>query len=341
MAIHAGVLNALWDLWGKILNKPVWKIVAEMTPEELVRCIDFRYITDVITPEEAIDMLRETQIGKEDRIKEALRNESVPAYTTSAGWLNFSGEKMKTVLQQTIDEGYTVFKFKVGSDVNVDRERLAAVREMLGYGEKFQIIIDANQVWSVPEAIEWMKQLAEFKPVFIEEPTNPDDILGHATIRKALKPFGIGVATGEAAQNRITFKQLLQAEATDVAQIDAVRLGSVNECLAVMLMAKKYGIPCVPHNGAMGLTELTSHLSNIDYICVSGKKSMLENAVSYSENLRYPSKVISAYYVTPMEPGYSVGYTEECMKKYVYPHGEFWTSAVGQSIINAPSEGEL
>lgn len=164
----AGVLNAVWDLWGKILEKPVWRIVADMTPEELVRCIDFRYITDVITPEESIDMLRKTQIGKESRIKEALRNEAVPAYTTSPGWLAFTGDRMKEVLQRTIDEGYTTFKFKVGSNLEQDLERLSAVREILGYDSGYQIMIDANQVWSVPEAIEWMKQLVQFKPVFIE-----------------------------------------------------------------------------------------------------------------------------------------------------------------------------
>lgn len=174
-----------------------------------------------------------------------------------------------------------------------------------------------------------------------QEPTNPDDVLGHATIRQALAPFGVGVATGEAAQNRVTFKQLLQAQATDVCQIDAVRLGGVNECLAVMLMALKFGVPCVPHNGAMGLTELTSHLSTIDYVAISGKKSMLENADSHRENLRHPSKIVNAHYVTPMAPGYSTGYTEEALRKYTYPHGEFWCSEIGLKIIDQPTGGEL
>ncbi|KAF8862706.1 enolase C-terminal domain-like protein [Acephala macrosclerotiorum] len=337
----AGVLNAVWDLWGKVLRKPVWQIVCEMSPEEIVRCVDFRYITDVITPEEAVGMLEKTKEGKEERLREAWENRAVPAYTTSPGWMAFSGERMREVLKETIDQGYTTFKFKVGTGVEVDRERLKAVRDVLGYDGKYQIMIDANQVWSVPEAIEYMKHLVEFKPVFIEEPTNPDDVLGHATIRKALKPYGVGVATGEAAQNRVTFKQLLQAEATDVCQIDAVRLGSVNECLAVMLMALKYSVPCVPHNGAMGLTELTSHLSTIDYIAISGRKSMLENADSHRENLRHPSRIVDAHYVTPLEPGYSTGYTEEALRKYVYPDGEFWRSEVGQEIMRAPTGGEL
>ncbi|KPA38923.1 l-galactonate dehydratase protein [Fusarium langsethiae] len=337
----AGVLNAVWDLWGKILGKPVWQIVCEMTPEEIVRCIDFRYITDVITPEESIRMLRNTANGKEDRLKEAFDNIAVPAYTTSAGWMAFSGSKMKEILLETINQGYKVFKFKVGTSVEADREKLSAVRDVLGYDNQYQIMIDANQVWSVPEAIEYMKQLVEFKPVFIEEPTNPDDVLGHATIRKALKPYGVGVATGEAAQNRVTFKQLLQAEATDVAQIDAVRLGSVNECLAVMLMALKFDVPCVPHNGAMGLTELTSHLSTIDYVAISGRKSMLENADSHRENLRHPSKIVNAHYVTPLSPGYSTGYTDKALEQYTYPDGTFWRSEIGLQIIAQPTGGEL
>ncbi|KAJ5391128.1 hypothetical protein N7509_006618 [Penicillium cosmopolitanum] len=285
----------------------------------VVNCIDFRYITDVITPEESIELLKRTQKDKGSRLQEALENTAVPAYTTSAGWLAFSGDKMRKVLKETIEAGYDTFKFKVGTNIESDRERLSAVRDVLGYDKGYQIMIDANQVWSVPEAIEYMKHLVEFKPVFIEEPTNPDDVLGHATIRKALKPYGVGVATGEAAQNRVTFKQLLQAEATDVCQIDAVRLGSVNECLAVMIMALKFNVPCVPHNGAMGLTELTSHLSTIDYVAISGRKSMLEFADSHRESLRHPSKIENAHYVTPLDPGYSTGYTDEALEKVHLP----------------------
>ena len=339
----AGVLNAIWDLWGKILDKPVWKIIADMTPEEVVRLVDFRYITDVVTPESALKLLKISQAGKEERMKEALNNTAVPAYTTSAGWLAFTGDKMKEMLRQTIDEGYTTFKFKVGTDINTDRERLSAIREILGYDNGYQIMIDANQVWSVPEAIDYMKHLVEFKPVFIEEPTNPDDVLGHATIRKALKPYGVGVATGEAAQNRVTFKQLLQAEATDVAQIDAVRLGSVNECIAVMLMAKSFGVPCVPHNGAMGLVEMTSHLSLIDYIVVSGKKSMLE----FAENKRHrvyqknPAEVRDAHYVTPVAPGYSSGYQNGCVEKFEWPTGSFWANKEGRERMGAGRKAQL
>ncbi|CDK24808.1 unnamed protein product [Kuraishia capsulata CBS 1993] len=336
----AAVINAIWDLWGKVTNRPVWKIVADMTPEEIVRCIDFRYITDAITPEECIELLTKTSVGKEDRVQEALENVAVPAYTTSAGWLAFSGDKMKKVLQETIDQGFKIFKFKVGSDLAADKQRLQAVRDIIGYDNEYQVMIDANQVWSVPEAIEWMKELVQFKPVFIEEPTSPDDVLGHATIRKALKPYGVGVATGEMAANRVIFKQLLQADAIDVCQIDSVRLGGVNECLAVMLMALKFNVPCVPHNGAMGLTELTSHLSTIDYVSISGRKSMLEAADSYRENLAHPCEIRDAHYVTPMDPGYSIGYTPGAIEKYLYPNGSFWTSEIGEKIKQAPKGGD-
>ncbi|PSN65911.1 enolase C-terminal domain-like protein [Corynespora cassiicola Philippines] len=332
----AGVLNAVWDLWGKIVSKPVWKIVADMTPEEVVRLVDFRYITDVVTPESALEILKKAQDGKEVRIEEALQNKAVPAYTTSAGWMAFTGDKMRSLLDEDIAQGYTVFKFKVGTDLAADRARLAAVRDILGYDKGYQIMIDANQVWSVPEAIDWMKQLVEYRPVFIEEPTNPDDVLGHAAIRKALAPYGVGVATGEAAQNRITFKQLLQAEATDVAQIDAVRLGSVNECIAVMLMARVFDVPCVPHNGAMGLTELTSHLSLIDYIVVSGRKSMLEFADNkrHKPYLRHPAEIRDAHYVSPIVPGYSVGYQNGAVERFEWPTGSFWANEEGKARMD-------
>lgn len=336
----AAVMNGVWDLWGKATDRPVWKIVADMTPEQIVNCIDFRYITDVITPEEAVQMLHKTHHGKDQRLQEAHDNVAVPAYTTSAGWLAFSGDKMKRILKETIDKGFKIFKFKVGADLEADKERLQAVRDIIGYDDEYQVMIDANQVWLVPEAIEWMEQLVQFKPVFIEEPTSPDDILGHAAIRKALARHGVGVATGEMAANRVIFKQLLQAEAIDVCQIDAVRLGGVNECLAVMLMALKYGVPCVPHNGAMGLTELTSHLSTIDYIAISGRKSMLEAAESYRENLAHPAVIREAHYVTPLDPGYSIGFAEGVLEKFTYPNGSFWVSEVGEKIKGARKGGE-
>lgn len=251
------VVNAIWDLWAKTLGKPVWRVVVDMTPEELVRCIDFRYITDAMTPEEALGMLKSVEEGKGDRVKDAERSRAVPAYTTSAGWIGYSGERMAAELRKTVAEGYNHFKFKVGVNLEQDIQRLAAVRDVIGYDQGKVLMVDANQVcdltssqnanglmkgkvWSVPEAIEYMKQLARFKPWFIEEPTSPDDILGHKAIREALKPLGIGVATGEMCQNRVIFKQLLMSGAIDVCQIDACRMGGVNEVLAVMLMAKKW-----------------------------------------------------------------------------------------------------
>lgn len=215
MALGA-LVNAIWDLWAKVLGKPVWRIVAEMTPEEFVKCVDFRYLTDAITPEEAIEMLRKEEGGKAERIKEAEANKVVPAYTTSAGWLGYGEDKMKALLQETLESGYKYFKLKVGTSLEEDRQRLAIAREVIGYDKGNVLMVDANQIWSVPEAIEYMKQLAEFKPWFIEEPTSPDDIYGHKAVREALKPYNIKVATGEMCQNRVVFKQMLQQGAIDI-----------------------------------------------------------------------------------------------------------------------------
>jgi len=330
------VVNALWDLWAKTLGKPVWKVVAEMSPEEYVRCIDFRYITDAITPEEAVALLKERAAGKEERMKEAEKSEAVPAYTTSAGWLGYGKEKMQSLLRQTMDEGYRYFKLKVGTSVAEDRERLEIARSVIGYDKGNVLMVDANQVWSVPDAIEWMKQLAEYKPWFIEEPTSPDDIYGHATIRKALQPLGIGVATGEMCQNRVIFKQLIMAGAIDVCQIDACRLGGVNEVMAVLLMAAKYNIPIVPHSGGVGLPEYTQHLSTIDYVVVSGKKSVLEYVDHLHEHFWHPSRVSNGHYVTPMEPGYSVEMKPESMAKFEYPGLDgisWWRSNEAKHIL--------
>ena len=333
------VVNAIWDLWAKTLGKPVWRIVAEMSPEEFVRCIDFRYITDAITPEEAIELLRAEEPGKAERIKEAERNEAVPAYTTSAGWLGYSEEKMKALLQQTLDEGYRYFKLKVGTSIEQDRQRLTIARSVLGYDRGNVLMVDANQVWSVPEAIAWMRELAEFKPWFIEEPTSPDDIFGHKAIRDALRPLGIGVATGEMCQNRVIFKQLIAQGAIDVCQIDACRMGGVNEVLAVLLIAKKYGVPIVPHSGGVALPEYTQHLSTIDYVVVSGKRSVLEYVDHLHEHFYHPSVIKNGFYTTPTEAGYSVEMKPESMDRYEFPGKEgvsWWRSEEAKPIL----EGE-
>ncbi|KAK2599238.1 hypothetical protein N8I77_011008 [Diaporthe amygdali] len=330
------VVNAIWDLWAKVLGKPVWRIVAEMSPEEFVQCIDFRYITDAITPEEAVALLKESEKGKADRIKEAENSRAVPAYTTSAGWLGYGEDKMKGLLKETLAKGYKHFKLKVGGSVEQDRHRLSIAREIIGYDKGNVLMVDANQVWSVPEAISYMKELKEFKPWFIEEPTSPDDILGHKAVRDALKPYGIGVATGEMCQNRVIFKQLIVSGAIDVCQIDACRMGGVNEVLAVLLMAKKYGVPIVPHSGGVGLPEYTQHLSTIDYVVVTGKLSVLEYVDHLHEHFLHPSVIKDGYYQTPMDPGYSVEMKPASMDKFTFP-GEpgvsWWQSEEAKPIL--------
>ncbi|KAJ9615917.1 L-galactonate dehydratase [Cladophialophora chaetospira] len=305
--IHLGLsacVNALWDLWGRAEAKPVWKLISDMTPEDFVRCIDFRYIEDAITKAEAIALLKKQQASKPQRLQDAKDNRAVPAYSTEAGWLGYSDEKMRNLMKDLLAAGHDKFKLKVGRDLEDDKRRCRIAREMMG--EDKTLMVDANQVWGVSEAIEWMTQLAEFKPVFIEEPTSPDDILGHAAVRKALKPYGIGVATGEMCQNRVIFKQLMQAQAIDVCQIDACRLGGVNEVLEVLLMAAKFGVPVVPHSGGIGLNEYTQHLSLVDYLCVSGKQSMLENITTFNHVLTTPLQTRDGFFVTPAESGYSV-----------------------------------
>ncbi|KAL2114248.1 hypothetical protein VUR80DRAFT_10035 [Thermomyces stellatus] len=330
------VVNALWDLWAKVLGKPVWRIICDMSPEEFVRCIDFRYITDAITPEEAVQLLKEAEPGKAARMEEALNSKAVPAYTTSAGWLGYGEEKMKSLLRETLDQGYRHFKLKVGGSVEEDKKRLSIAREIIGFDKGNILMVDANQIWSVPEAIDYMKQLAEFKPWFIEEPTSPDDIAGHRAVRDALKPYGIGVATGEMCQNRVIFKQLIMTGAIDVCQIDACRLGGVNEVLAVLLIAKKYGVPIVPHSGGVGLPEYTQHLSTIDYVAVSGKLSVLEYVDHLHEHFLHPAVIKGGYYQTPMEPGYSVEMKAESMDRFEYPGRDgvsWWKSEEARPIL--------
>ena len=333
------VVNAVWDLWAKSEGKPVWRIVADMTPEEVVSCIDFRYITDAITPAEALAMLRAVEAGKAERVREAERNRAVPAYTTSAGWLGYGEAKMTTLLRETLAKGYRYFKLKVGGDLEQDKRRLGIARDVIGYDRGNVLMVDANQIWSVPEAVAYMTELAPFKPWFIEEPTSPDDILGHKAVRDALRPHGIGVATGEMCQNRVVFKQMLMAGAIDVCQIDACRIGGVNEVLAVLLMAKKFGVPIVPHSGGVGLPEYTQHLSTIDYVVVSGQKSVLEYVDHLHEHFLHPSVISDGYYQTPTEPGYSVEMKPESMDRYSFP-GEpgvsWWTTDEAKPIL----EGE-
>lgn len=334
------VVNALWDLWAKTAGKPVWRLVADMTPEEVVRCIDFRYIDDAVTPQEALDILTKAQAEKKSRIADAEADTAVPAYTTSAGWLGYGKDKMRALLTEARDQGYRHFKLKVGGSIAEDRERLGIAREVLGYGKDAVLMTDANQVWGVKQAIQHMTALAEFKPWFIEEPTSPDDVLGHATVRASLKPLGIGVATGEMCQNRIIFKQLLQAGAIDVCQVDACRLGGLNEVLAVLLMARKFGTPVVPHSGGVGLPEYTQHVSTIDYVTVGSPQSLLEYVDSLHEHFLHPSRVRNGFYVTPTEAGYSVEMKRESMERYDFP-GEpgrsWWKTDEAHAILQSTS----
>ncbi|XP_017354587.2 mitochondrial enolase superfamily member 1 isoform X2 [Cebus imitator] len=262
----AAILNAVWDLWAKQEGKPVWKLLVDMDPRTLVSCIDFRYITDVLTEEDALEILQKGQVGKKER-EEQMLAQGYPAYTTSCAWLGYSDDTLKQLCTQALKDGWIRFKVKVGADLQDDERRCQLIRDVIG-PEK-TLMMDANQRWDVPEAVEWMSKLAKFKPLWIEEPTSPDDILGHATISKALVPLGIGVATGEQCHNRVLFKQLLQAKALQFLQIDSCRLGSVNENLSVLLMAKKFEIPVCPHAGGVGLCELVQHLILFDYISVS------------------------------------------------------------------------
>lgn len=330
------LVNAIWDLWAKSLDKPVWRILADMSPEEFVRCIDFRYLTDAITPDEAIQMLKAQESGKAKRMQEAEINRAVPAYTTSAGWLGYAEDKMKALLHQSLAQGYRYFKLKVGTSLEQDHARLAIARDVIDYDKGNVLMVDANQVWSVPEAIVYMRDLAQFKPWFIEEPTSPDDILGHKQIREALKPYGIGVATGEMCQNRVIFKQLLMSGAIDVCQIDACRMGGVNEVLAVLLMAAKYGVPVVPHSGGVGLPEYTQHLSTVDYVVVSGKQSVLEYVDHLHEHFFNPAVIKDGYYTTPTRAGYSVEMRPESMARFEYPGKEgisWWRSEEAKPLL--------
>ncbi|KAI5866084.1 enolase C-terminal domain-like protein [Durotheca rogersii] len=337
------VVNAAWDLWAKTLGKPVWRVVADMAPEEVVRCVDFRYITDALTPDEALALLRARAApadpARARRLADVLAGRAVPAYTTSAGWLGYAEDRLRALLRATLAAGYRHFKLKVGSDLAADRRRLALARDVIGYDRGNVLMVDANQVWSVPEAIAYVRELAEFKPWFIEEPTSPDDVLGHKAIRDALRPLGVGVATGEMCQNRVVFKQLLAAGAIDVCQIDACRLGGVNEALAVLLLAAKFGVPVVPHSGGVGLPEYTQHLSTIDYLVVSGRPSLLEYVDHLHDHFLHPAAVRDGYYQTPTEPGYSVEMKPESMDRYAFP-GEpgvsWWRSDEAKPIL----EGE-
>ncbi len=323
----AAIVNAVWDLYAKAEGKPLWKLLVDMDPEDLVRCVDFRYVTDAITPEEALEVLRENEPTKASREEEMLRT-GFPAYTTSTGWLGYADEKLRRLCREAVEAGWTHFKTKVGTDIEDDVRRAALIREEIGPDRK--LMMDANQVWDVDEAIENMKRLEEFDPWWIEEPTSPDDVLGHANIARAVSP--VGVATGEHCQNRVVFKQLLQAEAISFCQIDACRLGGVNEVLCVLLMAKKFGVPVCPHAGGVGLSEYVQHLSMFDYICVSAslENRILEYVDHLHEHFLDPVLIENGRYMPPKMPGYSIEMKPESLDEFEFPTGRVWSSTASK-----------
>jgi L-fuconate dehydratase len=309
------VVNAVWDLWAKEAGKPVWRLVAEMSPEEIVSIVDFRYLTDALTSDEALDILRRAEKGKAERIA-TLEREGYACYTTSAGWLGYGDDKLRRLCQEAIDAGFNHIKMKVGRDLADDIRRLTIAREVIG-PDRF-LMIDANQVWDVGQAIDWVKKLAFAKPYFIEEPTSPDDIAGHKAIREAVAP--VKVATGEMCQNRIVFKQMIAGGAIDIVQIDSCRMGGLNEVLSVLLMAAKYGLPVWPHAGGVGLCEYVQHLSMIDYVAVSGTKDgrVIEYVDHLHEHFVDPCEIRNAAYMPPKLPGFSIEMKPASIEEYQF-----------------------
>ncbi len=317
----AAVVNALWDLQAKICGKPLWQLLSDMSSEELVQCVDFRYIEDAICPEEAMTLLRKLEPSRSDRVLELEAN-GYPAYNTSIGWLGYDDETIRNRCREALSKGFTAFKMKVGQDLAHDMRRAKLVREEIGWSNI--LMMDANQNWEVKEAIDCVRKLSEFRPLWIEEPTNPDDILGHALIAKAITP--VGVATGEHCHNRVMFKQFFQSQAIAFCQIDSCRLGGVNEVLAVLLMAAKFQIPVCPHAGGVGLCEYVQHLSMFDYICVSGvkDKQRIEYVDHLHEHFVHPVIVEKGNYLIPENPGCSITMKKKSRETFAYPNGEGW-----------------
>jgi L-fuconate dehydratase len=317
-------VNAVWDLYAKVEKKPLWKLIVEMSPEQLISCVDFRYITDAITPKEALKILEKNNSSKLTRI-DYLQKNGYPAYTTSAGWLGYTDDKMRQLCREAKNAGWSHMKMKVGGNIDDDRRRASIIREEIGYDMK--LMMDANQVWDVGEAIENMKHLAKFQPWWIEEPTSPDDILGHKAIADAIHP--IKVATGEHCQNRIVFKQLMTSGAIDICQLDACRVGGVNEVLAILLLAAKFNIPVCPHAGGVGLCEYVQHLSMIDYIYIS--RSLKDRIIEYVDHLHEhfldPVVIKNGAYMPPTIPGYSITMKSESLERYEFPNGAVWRKA--------------
>jgi L-fuconate dehydratase len=317
----AALVNAVWDLWAKAEQKPLWRLVSEFSPEKLISCIDFTYITDALTADEALQLLQSNEDSKQERIQHLLKS-GYPAYTTSAGWLGYSDDKIRQQCREAKKQGWHYFKMKVGANIDDDIRRAALIREEIG--DDLKLMMDANQKWDVDEAIVHIKKLEKFHPWWIEEPTSPDDILGYQQIAQAIKP--VRLAGGEHGANRIMFKQFITSGAFDICQIDSCRLGGVNEVLAVLLMAAKYDVPVCPHAGGVGLCEHVQHLAMIDYIYISG--SLENRVVEYVDHLHEhfidPVKIKNGAYMPPSAPGYSIAMKAGTLQKYAYPDGEIW-----------------
>jgi L-fuconate dehydratase len=331
MAVGA-VVNAAWDLRARTEGKPLWKLLADLTPEQLVELVDFRYLEDALTRDEALELLRGGVPHRAER-EARLLTFGYPAYATTPGWLGYDDEKLVRLSREAVDDGFSLIKLKVGGDRADDERRLALVREAVG--KQTRIAIDANQAWSVDEAIAWVRGLRHHDLHWVEEPTAPDDVLGHAAIRRAIAP--IRVATGEHAHNRILFKQLLQAEAVDVVQIDACRVAGLNENLAILLLAAKFGVPVCPHAGGVGLCEMVQHVAMFDYVALSGTlhNRFIEFVDHLHEHFEVPAMVRDGRYIAPTEPGASARMHAESIEEFSFPHGAMWAS--GSSPASRPT----
>jgi L-fuconate dehydratase len=329
MAIGA-VINASWDLAAKREGKPLWQLLADAEPEWLASQVDYRYLSDALTYDDAVELLRRGKEGAASRAAQ-LRERGYPAYTTSPGWLGYSDEKLTRLARQAIADGFPQIKLKVGADLGDDIRRMTAAREAVG--PDVRIAIDANQRWDVMQAVAWIRELARFDPYWIEEPTSPDDILGHSLIRQSVAP--VKVATGEHVQNRVVFKQLIQARALDIVQIDAARVGGVNENLAILLLAAKHDLPVCPHAGGVGLCELVQHLSMFDYVALSAttRDRVIEYVDHLHEHFLAPVRIVNGHYAAPSAPGFSAQMHASSISEYTYPDGTFWSADLAAPAV--------
>ena len=330
------VVNAAWDLRAVREGKPLWRLLADLPAEELVSLIDFRYLRDALTPVEALDILRAAATGRPDR-ERILLDRGYPAYTTTPGWLGYDDEKLARLSKEAVADGFGMIKIKVGADLDSDVRRLSVARAAVG--PAFPIAVDANQIWGVEEAIEWIRALAPFDPYWVEEPTSPDDVLGHLRVRSAVAP--IRIATGEHGQNPVLFKQLLQAGAVDVLQLDATRVGGVNDNVANLLLAAKFGVPVCPHAGGVGLCEMVQHLAMFDYLAVSGQVDgrMVEYVDHLHEHFAEPVRIVAGSYMPPREPGIGARMRPESIARFTYPDGPAWTGTPTDQSRGASQEG--